>query len=219
LLGRAGIRFGLLISATVMAEQGPQIREVLERIAPGNPIPLIEAEHPAAALSILRTLKKGITLLAYLDGFAGTVLTEPAKRERVRFLGQHLWVRRGIPYLAHRAGVPLYPMLNFRKDDASIEVFQGRILQPEGVTREQFVSHSLQGIFDFLGSLLIHYPEQWETWLYLHEHVSPERCHRRLKIPPKRRYGLLKVDGSRYLMDKQTYEVRKLTGHTEWNFY
>lgn len=211
LLARAGIRYALLISDRVMAEQGPEIREVLERLSPNSPIPLIEAGSPSAALAILRSIEGGASILAYLDGFEGTALTDLTKLERITFLGQHLLVRRGIPYLAHRAGVPLYLVLNFRRDDGSIQAFHGQTLEPEGFSCDRYISYALQYMFDFLGSLLIHYPEQWESWLSLHEHVSPEQCHHRQTGSRKRTYGLLKLDGRRYLMDKRTYKLTQLS--------
>lgn len=207
LLARARIPYALLVSSRVMQEQEMEIREVLKRLSPTNPIPVIEAERPSAALSILRTLRTGTNILAYLDGFEGTPLADRDKLTRVSFLGQHLWVRKGIPYLSHRAGVPLYPLLNFRDDDGSIHVFHGQTLEPGGFPRDRYVSYSLQCLFDVLGSSLIHYPEQWESWLSLHEHVSPEQCHRRTGTPRKRLYGVLKLDDRRYLMNKRTYEL------------
>lgn len=207
LLAQAGIPYALLVSSRVMQEQAPEIRAVLERLSPGNPIPLIEAEQPSAALSILRTLRKGTNILAYLDGFEGTALADRGKLSRVSFLGQHLWVRKGIPYLSHRAGVPLYPVLNFRNDDGSIQVFHGQTLEPGGFSSDRYIDRSLQYQFDFLGALLIHYPEQWEGWLSLHEHVSPAHCHRRAGSLRKRFYGLLRLNDRRYLMNKRTYEL------------
>lgn len=207
LLARAGVPYVLLVSGRVLEEQGAEIRSVLERLSPDSPIPLIEAEQPSAALAILRTLRNGTSLLAYFDGFEGAVLADPGKLARVSFLGQHLLVRKGIPYLAYRAGVPLYPVLNFRNEDGSIRVFHGETLEHTGYTRDGFVNHALQHLFDFLGSLLIHYPEQWEGWLSLHEHIVPGQCHRRADTRLKRLYGLLKLDDRRYLMDKRTYEL------------
>lgn len=217
LLARSGIPHALLVSAKVMQEQEAEIRDVLCRLAPKEPIPVIEAEHPASALSILRKLRDGTSILAYADGFEGVAHEDIDKRVRVSFLGQHLHVRRGIPHLAHRAGVPIYPLLNFRRDDGSIQLYRGQTLVPGGMPLDVFVPGSLQYLFGLLGSLLMHYPEQWEGWFYLHEHLSRSQCYRREGSPPQDPYLLLKRDGERYLLNKWTYEITPFSRRSRKN--
>jgi len=63
----------------------------------GLPLSLIDAEHPISALMMFRALKKGYSLLLYIDGNtgAGEAFAENENICSVNFLAQNIYARSG----------------------------------------------------------------------------------------------------------------------------
>jgi hypothetical protein len=180
---------------------------------------IINAEDPHVGLQMLRELKKGRSLLLYIDGNtgAGAATTKNDNRCVINFLGQQLFARKGIAYLAHTARVPIVTVACYRHSWQDIRLkFYTPILPDATMDKTLFAERTTQYIYDQVSPLIKAYPEQWEGWLYIHKSAKiiqqPHRNPRIKNIAPTEkigfdsfRFGIFKLKGVPFLLNKNTY--------------
>lgn len=171
------IPFALLTGNEVLEKEGDKLRTIYSRFSSNKngELQLINAEQSNAGLQMLRTLKKGISLVVYLDGQTGAGLTtlENDNSCIIDFLHQQLIVRKGIAYLAHAAGVPIIPVTSYRKSKEDIRLLFYSVLFPDKLkARDDFAIATTQLLYNKFAKLIALYPEQWEGWLTLHKNVK-----------------------------------------------
>ncbi|SEN21102.1 Lauroyl/myristoyl acyltransferase [bacterium A37T11] len=211
LLAKEGIPFALVIADHVHEQQVPHFKDLFEKYLPETRLRFINANDPMAALTMFRLLKQGVNLLVYMDGDVGAPLKDKKKLFRVPFLGQHVYARKGIPYLAYKAGTAVYPLFNFRQADGAIHFFHAAPLHKKSRSLEEYIAHVIERVYGQFGSLLLHFPEQWDNWFRLHQQMDTDRCYMQPMMEPTGRFGLFKGDGRYYLLDKHTYKTILLT--------
>lgn len=178
LLKRERIPYALLAGGKILSQEKSRFEKNFSRykVKDSFPLSFIDAEHPAAAIAMLRALRQGKSLLVYLDGNTGTgaASADNAHLCNIAFLAQRLLVRSGVAFLADRCAVPLVPVINYRTDLRHNTLrFFAPVTVP-GVGQEA-AALAMQQLYDHLTPLLISDPSQWEAWLYLHKYarVSP----------------------------------------------
>lgn len=214
LLANAGLSFSLVVSSHTYKKEGEAFRTGFRYLGGSSgDFNLIKAEEPHALLAMLRALKRGHSLLLYMDGNTGT----PAlfhQLEEINLLGRPFFVRKGIPYLAHLAQVPLYPILA----EGLSEAFTWKVLpaiDPIGVQDSaRFIAETCQRLYGLLQEALLKHPGQWTCWPFIHQYMGPWSA---ISIAGKRsanpeHWEVFKMDGYRYLFDKVNYQFYNVNG-------
>lgn len=221
LLAGAGIPYTVVAANHIARGEGEAFQQMYAReYNREQPFTVIEAQQPNAGLQMLRELKKGKSLLIYIDGNTGsgddTIHNE--NRTRIDFLNGHIYARSGVAYLSHLANVPVIPVISYRTSLNCIRLRMEQAIYPDvTVNRKQYAAAATRQIYNAFAPLLQQYPEQWECWMYLHKIVD---CHAfkgaetvSQEAQPatgafhlnKSRYGVFNIGEEWYLFHKQTY--------------
>ena len=219
------IPFSLVIAKSVMDSQGGELTKIYERLSGDQgtaSFGLIDAESPGSGLRMLREIKKGSNLVLYIDGNtgAGDGDNEKSNLCDIRFLGQRIFARKGIAFLAHVARSPILTVACYRKsiDDIRLQFFDP-ICACADEERETFAHIATQKIYDLVAPVITKYPDQWEAWMYLHKvaHiVNPGIAMKKKEamvdikgdarlMLNSREFGVIKVHEDGYLFKKSGY--------------
>ncbi len=182
---------------------------------------VIDAETSSAGLQMLRELKAGRSLVLYIDGHTGSGAATSVNSNRceVDFLGQQLYVRKGIAQLAHAAGGTILPVACYCVSPQDVRLHFYKVFFPDqDLSRELFASQATQQLYKVFGELIRTYPGQWEGWLTLHKTAKIVRRikqKRRLKKGEKisfddLQFGIFKWGGVPYLLQKQQYQFYEI---------
>lgn len=171
-LVRRKVPVALLVGRAVRQKQAGGYRDALAEAGyPASALSVIEAEHPAAGIQLIRALRRGRSVVGYLDGNLGSgmqpeLLTVP-------FLAAHMSVRIGLAWLAGRAGVPFIGVLCRRTCHGMVE-WQPRMLIEGAATHPRLIAEgATRQLYRGLADMVAAEPWQWDNWLYVHENY----CH------------------------------------------
>lgn len=185
----------------------------------------IELESPNIAFQILRELKLGRSVFVYLDGFRGNLTKISDECSIVNFLGQKLYVKKGIIQLASIANVPLITSLSYRKSKDDVRLyFFNPIQDDKSKDRERFVQDTLENIYNQFSYFVEQYPEQWEAWMYLYKQIvietNTQEYEKKEIIDFKnvqlyfnsKRFGIFKVLDENFLFDRYNFMSYSIDG-------
>lgn len=212
-LSDAEIRFSLLVNANVFEEESKQ--EVSGGFV--RDFDLIDAEQPTALLKMMRALKKGESLLVYLDGNTG-VNSGKEKHVVVEFMAGRLWVRKGIAVLAQLMQCPIYPLSCLRTSLYSLAYSTAEAIIPPKDKQPDplFVQRTMQTLYKQLEEIVYTQPFQWECWLYLHQFmVLPEPVKSRNEVQVKEllnpdAWASFSIDGHCFALDLESFSSFKI---------
>jgi lauroyl/myristoyl acyltransferase len=215
------IPFSLVTGKEVMQKEGDVFQQIFQETNRADRLRLIDAESSTAGLQMLRELKAGRSLVLYIDGHTGSGAATSVNSNRceVDFLGQQLYVRKGIAHLAHAAGVPILPVGCYCVSPGDVRLhFYEAFFPAKHLSRELFASETTQQLYNVFGELIRLYPGQWEGWLTLHKTAKIVRRigkKRRLKkgekiILDELQFGIFKWEGVPYLLQKQQYQFYEI---------
>jgi len=230
LLVKYNLPFSLVIAKSVIKAQGGTYAALYDQISGGNnngDFNLIDAEEPTAAIQMLRSLKKGKSLVVYVDGNTGSGSAARQKENScpLSFLHQQISVRKGIGFLAHASNTPVLPVICYRKSLTAIALKFHDIIYPQQNTdRNTFAQTLMEQLYDFASPLIRAYPEQWEAWLYVHKVaniINPVATTREPKhlqqsdnlVFNDRLFGLFKTSSAHYLFNKASYMSYPIDKH------
>jgi len=216
------IPFSLVMGEAIVQQEGEMFHNLYNNLPGSNAsddFKIINAEDANVGLKMLRELKKGRSLLLYIDGNtgAGAATTKNDNRCVINFLHQQLFARKGIAYLAHTARVPVVTVASYRHSWEHIRLkFYNPIVPDAEIDKTLFAENATQQIYDLVSPLIKAYPEQWEGWLYIHKSakiIQDSIVQERIKnacITEKIsfdsfRFGIFKLNGSPFLLNKNTY--------------
>ena len=226
---REKIPFTLVMGEAVIEKEGKHFRSIYQQLTGGREqpdLPLINAEAASSGIQMLRELKKGRTLVIYIDGNtgAGKATLDNENGCVIDFLQQQVMARKGIAFLAHAARVPLLTVACYRKawDDIRLRFFDP--LYPNAnAARDVYAQEATQYIFDQVALLIAEHPEQWEGWLYLHKTALIQQPVIAKSKPPFIRgkplcfnhglFGIFKVNDIPYLLKKSEYHFYEIDRH------
>ncbi|MEZ0611336.1 hypothetical protein ACAW74_22685 [Fibrella sp. WM1] len=185
LLTRLGLKFSLLIDTNTFQKQGEKFMRIHREAAalfnqPNADMTLIDAEQPSAGIQLIRALKQGRILIAYLDGNtgAGGVTRQDDKLVGVDFLGKPLLARKGIAFLSVATQAPIVPIFAYRPDayTNAVQVFTPITpTETSAAEREAVCASITQRLYDDFATTLRQYPSQWEGWLYVQKYLDLNR--------------------------------------------
>lgn len=226
LLAMHGIPFTLVMGRETAQQEGASLVALFKQVSRNRftgQLDIIEAENPSSGLQMMRALRAGRSLVLYMDGHtgAGVTTTENNNCFVANFLGQQLYVRKGIAFLAHAAGVPLLPVMCYRKSWKDIRLrFDDFIFPDKQQTRAEFSEITTQLVYNRAAAIIAAYPAQWEGWLSVHKVacVSRKQLAAKASVSEKtgsiqldgQRYGLFTIQGACYLLRKNTYSFFEL---------
>lgn len=230
LLAKNGIPFSLVISQKVLQAQGSMFKRLFSRYSKTkntNSFNLINAESPGSALCMFRELKKGKSLVIYIDGNTGAVAQTNQNENSccISFLNQQIMARKGVGFLSHAAEVPILPVVCYRKSIEEITLHFFDMIYPDRKKdRNMFAQEITQRIYDMATPIISRYPEQWEAWLYLHKIARIIKPVAINTLLPKVKsggklmfnnlqYGLFRVSQKNYIFNKSNYVAYPISGH------
>ena len=214
--------FSVLVRKEIYAEQMDRFLLLNQRMHDrfGTPTgsTVLNAEDPSVLVRMLRELRDGRSLLTYLDGNTGTDTQD--KLVEIDFLNQKILARQGLSYLSFMTKVPVVPVVCYRKADGRNVLHIGEPISPNNMTkREQYAQETTQSMFNFFGTFLNKYPEQWEGWHYVHKFLRPTPPSYPISQSIKKlvysfnatRYDIFDLKTSPLLFDNTSYQTFEIT--------
>ncbi|GHB55641.1 hypothetical protein [Persicitalea jodogahamensis] len=221
---RKGYQFSTLVRKEVYETQRAEFKEYCDNMYDTFQTPskvnILNAEDPRVLLQMTRELKAGRSLLVYIDGDTGS---GEDHKTTVDFLNQQLRVRKGIPYASYLSGVPILPIVQYRKENLQNVLRIGKpIAMKKNEGREEFSQRSLKAIYKYFGGYIKKYPDQWEGWTYIHnamiikpESTSTTTTYNLNKKATYRfnqsRYRIFELESNYLLFDRSAYETFEIT--------
>lgn len=224
-LYRKGVDCVLLVGSNMHQSQGDDLTAHIDALRRerglNNLFRIVDAGHPSAALSVLRELKAGRSLIVYVDGSPETA-PEPGDEAQflsVQFGQREVLTRKGVGYLSHAAGVPIVPVVSHREADFTNVLQCLDTIRPEaGSDREEYCRQALQQLYNGFWDVLNRYPSQWEGWNYIQSFLKPEapvqNKTRGLVTRPVfnvDRYSLCELEQASILFDRRLYQTYEIT--------
>ena len=224
-LFRKGVDCVLLVGSNMNREQGGGLTEHIDALREKhgltNVFRIVETGSPSAALTVLRELKAGRSLIVYVDGSPETA-PEPGEETQflsVRFGQRRIMTRKGVGYLSHATGVPIVPVVSYRQPDlTNVLHFLSPIRPIRQSDRDMYCQEAMQQLYDAFWPYLNRYPGQWEGWSYIHSFLEPEKpqhsLYGRQPIRPvfnKDRYTLCDLEQAPILFDRRLYQTYEIT--------
>lgn len=224
------VPFSLVIAGKVLHQQGDVYRNLFKRIRldAHDELKLIDAESPAAGLSMLKELKKGKSLVIYIDGNTGSGSANAQNNNRclINFLDQQIFARKGAAFLSHISNCALITVASYRKSINDIRLSFGEFIYPDAsIERNLFAELTTQKIYNDLAHVVASYPEQWEGWLYIHKsaniYLKSSMINVTNTLKPTtnkfigfncKEFGIFKIDEASFLLQKSTYKSYPIDG-------
>lgn len=213
------ISFALVANKNIMLKESSRFKKNFEMFNMENshPFQIIDAEEPTSAIKMIRALKRGTSLLIYVDGNTGAGTSTNHNMCDIDFLAQQLSVRSGIAYLSLKTKTPVVPVVSCRTDMYTNELhFLPSIISSLGVDEEKTVlQNTMQRLYNQMSQAVIKYPQQWEAWLYLHKSAktTPYTCDNMNRWGNDIRqvtfnsieFAIFKISKRSFLLHKNTY--------------
>lgn len=224
MLFRRGVDCVLMVGSSMNRNQGDDMTRHIEGLRQQygytNVFRVVEAGSPTAALTVLRELKAGRSLIVYVDGSPESA-PQPGEESQylsVQLGNRRILTRKGVAYLSHAAGVPLVPVVSYREPDlTNVLRFQRAIRPIKKSDREMYCHEAMQQLYDALWPYLLRYPEQWSGWNHIHSFLEPEKPRsglgRQLTKPAFNadRYALCDMEQAPILFDRRLYQTYEIT--------
>lgn len=154
-----------------------EYQKYLDRGETTSDFKVVNAEKGNIGLKMIREIKRGRSLVLYLDGNTGVggVSRKDDKLVPVNFLGNKILARKGIAFMSYLLNVPIVPVISYRTNNTETNVcFHPSIIPDKTMERDAFCLKTTQYLFDLFASYLENYPEQWEGWLYVDRFLDKE---------------------------------------------
>lgn len=224
LLMENDIPYSLIISASTITQQSKDFLKKSEDVY-NKTLTLINAESPTCVISMIREIKKGNSLLIYLDGNMGVGGYKGKENNfcSINFLDGNLHMRKGAAYLSHIAKVPIFAASCYLRNYKDIHFdFSESIVPDPNTDREIYARSTIQSIYTHFSTIIKKYPEQWEAWLYLYKNIDTSYITEKNKVKsgnlklqeynPNKRvkfnledYSLFKSNSTYYALDKHSF--------------
>jgi Bacterial lipid A biosynthesis acyltransferase len=181
---------------------------------------LLDADTPHSLLQAVRALKRGGSVVIYVDGHSGAG-RDRDKDVAVPFFGRTLQVRGGAAYLSHLSQAPIVPVVCRRGADHGLNLHFHTPLTPAGSERAEFAATAMRTVYQRLEQAISADPGQWEGWLYAHKYLLRESLDAAVAEPApaagaarwsadQQRFALLRFGTQAVLLDKARHSCSLL---------
>ena len=220
---RAGHKLVLLVRQGVFDEQLQDLIDFTNKLVSifkvESEMLIVNADEPTSALKILRALRDGYSLVAYMDADSGS---GEQKGEEISFLNHGIYARKGISFLSYASNIPIVPLVAYRKPDLQNVICVGEPIYPDkNLSKAAFEKQTLQQLYNWFAEYIVQVPEQWEVWGYINNFMLPPL------VPPLvdddtvfqkttfqfnlQRCALFELASGPVLFDRLTYNVTEIT--------
>lgn len=180
------------------------------------------ADKSDLTIQIMDKMRKGYSVLAYVDGNAGANgYFNRDNSRRIPFFGQQIFVRTGLATLSFYLKAPIIPMLSFY--DGQLKPrwnIYDPVFPPKGErTPGDYVEKSTRYLYTILEKALEKYYVQWEGWLFLHRYLDIESfsgisadatAPDAAAVVINDNVGLFVFDDKYYALNKENYKLLEI---------
>lgn len=180
---------------------------------------VINAEETKSSLSLIRELKKGHSLLFYIDGNSGVggMGRNDDKLTLVNLLGNQIYSRKGIGFISHFTNTPIKLMIPYYNSNhlACFDI-QDPIFPDLASDRSEYANGVTQLIWNRFSPYLETYTSQWEGWFYANCFMKTPTVEPELALTQTEyefnssRFDFFRND-THYLFDKTNNRSYKIT--------
>lgn len=180
------------------------------------------ADRKDLAIRLLDKTKSGYSVLAFIDGNTGyNGVFNQSHSTRIDFLGQKIYMRKGLAILSYFTKCPIIPMLSvYNKELSPRWKIYDAIYPDYSKTANDFADATVRKLFAIFEKALLQNYKQWEGWLYIHKFMQldnlKERDHNQsvvrvedLKV--NRLAGLFMQDDKYYVLNKEDYSIIQIS--------
>ena len=163
LLVMGGERPAVLLDAEAHEAIRPRAEAQRRQLGLPGEVEWIVVDKPLFVRDVLKALREGRPVVAYLDGNRGAGGTE-ATRDRglpYRLPGRTIRLRNGLGRLVARTGCPVHGVACRWRDDGTIDWRVSPLGPWPGPATPQDVTRDL---YDWLFAQVVRTPEQWSYW-------------------------------------------------------
>ena len=137
-----------------------------------------------AIFRMYNLLKKGKSILVYLDGLQGKIGKGGRRDKAVALLKARILLSSGIPEISSKCSVPLVPVIAERSEEHKITIsFYEPVCKGE-TFRKEYVGEALQECVDVFSVSLKKNPAQWQEWPFVHKKLIQPSGPRYQKTSP-----------------------------------
>jgi hypothetical protein len=175
-----GLSITLLIDSAVARMQANDFRSVVTAADPDaitdGRFEILDTAKSNLVIAMNRALRRGRSLIVFIDGNSGANGNEayPNSMERLSFMGQTMYARKGIGFLSHLANVSITPVVLQR---TGAGCWENRVhwypqIIPQGGDRSRYVNMAVSRLYSILEGTLSNAFEQWESWRYIEKSLA-----------------------------------------------
>lgn len=118
---------------------------------------------------IYKYLKKGVSVLIYLDGIQGNVDQQDKRIKKIDFFDQQLALSSGIMEISQKLKIPVVPVMAERTEDYKIRAVFYNLENNEDFLEENYTQIAIQNTVNILAGYLKNQPAQWQEWTHIHQ--------------------------------------------------
>jgi len=229
------ISYCLVTEEVFIKKQGKMVQKLYNEVSKDSnkKLEILSANNPRLIFELIKRLKKGISVVFYIDGNTGS--TEKKLREnknllKINFLNHHIYARQGIAFLAYLSKAPMAIAIAKRDKNLNniIQINPVKTVELlQNHNRNEFINIITQKLYGKLEKFLINNYEQWEGWFYIHkffetkissenliskEEVSSNKAIKFVTLVINQFIHLIKYDDNHiFLIKKDDYQIMKIT--------
>lgn len=164
---------------------------------------------------IYKYLKKGVSVLIYLDGIQGSIDQQDKRIKQIDFFKQQLVLSSGIMEISYKLKIPIVPIIAERTEEYKIKATFYNLEGRENFDDENYAQNSIQNSVDILAAHLEKQPAQWQEWTNIHQKMIYRNPDRNLKsnffsrVAEKVKQSIHKKPSSKskFKFNKDEYEI------------
>jgi len=174
---KQNIPFCLVTEERYIKEQGATTQNIYKQISKNKhkELEILPAENPRLIFELTKRLRKGISVVFYIDGNTGATtkkLSENSNLLKINFLNHHIYARQGIAFLAYLSKSPMATVVA-KRDKKLNNIIQLKSVETielmQKYTRNDFINNITEKLYQELELFLKNNFEQWEGWFYVHK--------------------------------------------------
>ncbi|OCB78451.1 hypothetical protein [Flavobacterium crassostreae] len=133
---------------------------------------ILSVHDKTSIFKLKQLISDGYIMSVYLDGNTGiNVKSQNFDKSfiSIKFLNQKIYVKNGISKLALLLGAHIIPVISYRdNNENSFIEFHNEIKIENFKNKEEFISKSIEISYKYLENKIYQFPEQWTSWLTIH---------------------------------------------------
>lgn len=232
-LNKKDVSFCLVTQERFIKDQKATVQKLYKQGRKDNKdLEILPAENPRLIFELNNRLRKGISVVFYIDGNTGATEKKVNKNNnslKIDFLNHHIYARQGIAFLAYLSKSPIAIAVAKRNENLSNTIH----IKPLNTSsllkkynRNEFINTVTQKLYRELERFLRKNPEQWEGWFYIQKFFEIESTSINLVVEKKITYNskkpitlvldqfihLIKHDEERiFLVTRRAYQIMKIS--------